>query len=190
MSRWIPLGCALIAVVIVFPGTLAAADANKPSAATDRSRAPATEIEALKAQLAALQARVPPPELGQQMLELQIRHDRLWWAGQAGNWTLAYFMTGELGEALHGIEETNGEAAELQPRKLSEVMPSIMNPAIKGVQEALAKRDKGEFEKAFDVLSASCNACHAVAGSSFLVIQRPTTPLLDNLRYAPPEPKN
>ncbi|MGA8277556.1 MAG: hypothetical protein WB784_05110 [Rhodanobacteraceae bacterium] len=144
------------------------------------------EIAALKSQVAQLQARVPTPELGHQMLQLQIRHDRLWWAGQGGNWTLAYFMTGELGEALRGIEQTNGEAAELQPQKLSEVMPSIMDPAIKEMQAALAKQDKGAFDKAFDNLSAACTACHQVAGNLFLVIQRPVTPLLDNLRYAPP----
>ena len=143
------------------------------------------EIAALKAQIAELEKRIPAPELGQQMLELQVRHDRLWWAGEAGNWNLAYFMVGELGEALRGIEETNGDAAELQPQKLSEVMPSIMNPAIRGVQEALAKQDKAEFGKAYDRLSAACNACHQVAGSEFLHIQRPSTPLLDNLRYAP-----
>lgn len=147
----------------------------------------AAKVAALTARLNALEQRVPPPELGRQMLELQIRHDRLWWAGEAGNWNLAYYMVGELGEALRGIEETNGDAAELQPQKLSDVMPSIMNPAIRNVQEALARRDKAAFEQAFDGLSAACTACHAVAGDTFLHIQRPTTPLLDNLRYAPDE---
>ena len=145
----------------------------------------ASEVAALQAQVAQLQRQHPAPELGQQMLELQIRHDRLWWAGQAGNWTLAYFMVGELGEALRGIEQTNDDAAELLPEKLSEVMPSIMNPAIKGVQEALARQDKAVFAKAYDKLSAACTACHQVAGNTFLIMQRPKTPLLDNLRYAP-----
>jgi len=162
------------AVLVGFAPQLVAADA-KPSA-------DATEIAALKARIADLEKRVPAPELGQQMLELQIRHDRLWWAGQAGNWNLAYFMIGELGEALRGIEETNGEAPELQPEKLSQVMPSIMNPAIRTVQQALEKKDKAAFAKAFDQLSASCTACHKVAGADFLQIQRPKTPLLDNLR--------
>jgi hypothetical protein len=160
--------------------------AARPPAAPPPAAAPAAELAALKAQVAALEKRVPPPELGRQMLELQIRHDRLWWAGQAGNWTLAYFMVGELGEALRGIEQTNGEAPELQPEKLSELMPSIMDPAVRGVQDALAKQDKAAFEEAYDRLSASCNACHQVAGAGFLVIQRPRTKLLDNLRYAPP----
>jgi hypothetical protein len=143
------------------------------------------KIAALEAKVDALERRLPPPELGHQMLDLQIRHDRLWWAGKAGNWNLAYYMVGELGEALHGIEETNGEAPEVQPENLSEVMPAIMNPAIQTVQAALEKRDKVAFARAYDHLSASCNACHALAGVGFLHIQRPKTPLLDNLRYAP-----
>ncbi len=158
--------------------------AQSPSAASEQA-ALAGEVAALKAQVVRLQQQHPAPELGQQMLELQIRHDRLWWAGQSGNWTMAYFMVGELGEALRGIEQTNGDAPELQPEKLSELMPSIMNPAIKEVQEALAKQDKAAFAKAYDKLSASCTACHQAAGNTFLIMQRPKTPLLDNLRYAP-----
>lgn len=156
--------------------------AAAPASASDPE---AGEVAALKAEIARLEQRTPAPELGQQMLELQIRHDRLWWAGEAGNWNLAYYMVSELGEALRGIEETNGDAPELQPQKLSDVMPAMMNPAIRNVQEALAKKDKAAFASAYDRLSASCNACHATAGVEFLHIQRPQTPLMDNLRYAP-----
>ena len=145
----------------------------------------AAQVKALTAQVEELKAKHPPPELGQQMLELQIRHNRLWWAGQNGDWTLAYFMVGELTEALRGIEETNGDAPDMQPHKLSEIMPAMMDPAIKGLQQALAKQDKKAFAKAFDELSASCTGCHKIAGAPFLVMQRPKTPLLDNLREKP-----
>lgn len=145
----------------------------------------AAQVKALTEQVEQLKASHPPPELGRQMLELQIRHNRLWWAGQAGDWTLAYFMVGELTEAFRGIEATNGDAPDMQPQKLSDVMPAMMNPAIKGLQKALAKQDKKAFGEAFDTLSDSCTACHKVAGAPFLVIQRPRTPLLDNLREQP-----
>ena len=163
--------CVSLAVMAAAPASASGPEAGK--------------INALKAEIARLEQRVPAPELGQQMLELQIRHDRLWWAGKAGNWNLAYYMVSELGEALRGIEETNGDAPELQPEKLSEIMPAIMDPAIRDVQEALVKKDQAAFASAFDRLSASCNACPAKAGVEFLHIQRPKTPLLDNLRYAP-----
>lgn len=168
-------------------GVVGCAFAATPARRGDAT-ALAAEIAALKAQVAALQAQARP-ELGQQMLELQIRHDRLWWAGEAGNWNLAYFMVGELGEALRGIEQSNGDAAELQPQKLSEVMPSMMNPAVARVQDALARQDEAAFARAYDELSAACTACHELAGNPMLVIQRPRTPLLDNLRYAPPAKK-
>lgn len=175
-----------VATVAIAATTFAmAAPSTSPSSATSQQAALVNEVAALKAQVAQLQQQHPAPELGRQMLDLQIRHDRLWWAGESGNWNLAYFMVGELGEALRGIEQSNGDAPELQPEKLSELMPSMMNPAIKDVQAALAKQDKAAFAKAYDKLSASCTACHQVAGNTFLIMQRPRTPLLDNLRYAP-----
>ncbi|MEP6898158.1 MAG: hypothetical protein ABI870_06470 [Rhodanobacter sp.] len=178
------LAIAGVAVAAVAGNTFTVAASSSPPAAGQQD-ALASEVAALKAQVAQLQQQHPAPELGQQMLELQIRHDRLWWAAQAGNWTLAYFMVGELGEALRGIEQTNGDAPELQPEKLSELMPSMMNPALKDVQQALAKQDKAAFAQAYDKLSASCTACHQAAGNTFLIIERPKTRLLDNLRYAP-----
>lgn len=189
MSRRLPTLSALVAAAcMVLTGFAVAGAAAPPEKGQHAGHAALVqEVAALKAQLAEMQSHQQAPELGQQMLELQIRHDRLWWAGEAGNWTLAYFMVGELGEALRGIEQTNGEAADLQPQKLSDVMPAIMNPAIKDVQAALAKQDKEAFAKAYDQLSASCNACHEVAGNTFLIMQRPQTKLLDNLRYAPAE---
>jgi hypothetical protein len=186
MSRRLTELLAIVGVAAAAVAVTTVVLAAQPSPpASSQPAALVSEVAALKAQVARLQQQQSPPELGQQMLELQIRHDRLWWAGHSGNWTLAYFMVGELGEALRGIERTNGDAAELQPEKLSEVMPSIMNPAIKDVQDALAKQDKAAFAQAYDKLSAACTACHQVAGNTFLIMQRPTTPLLDNLRYAP-----
>ena len=176
--KFSPSRAALALAVAAF-AAMPAAHAAKAASTAD------AEIAALKARIAELEASQLRPELGSQMLELQMRHDRLWWAGQAGNWNLAYFMIGEIGEALRGIEETNGEAPELQPEKLADVMPAMMDPAIRTVQKALEKQDQAEFAKAYDQLSAACTACHKVAGADFLIIERPKTPLLDNLRYAP-----
>lgn len=171
---------------LLWAGVMATGIAGQSAASKPASRAELqARIEALSRQVEALERSHPPPELGQQMLELQIRHDRLWWAGQAGDWTLAYFMVGELGETLEGIEETNGDAPQLQPQKLSEIMPAMMKPAIKGLQQALGKQDKQAFAAAYDRLSDSCTGCHKVAGAPFLVIGRPRTPLLDNLHATP-----
>lgn len=147
------------------------------------------EIAALKAEIAELKAAQPaamePPELGAQMLELQIRHARLWQAGQARNWMLAQFQLAEMREAFAGVVESNGEHSSLQPGRLAEVLPEKIDPAMKQLQAAVDARDGARFDSAYDALSEGCNACHEVAAHGFLVIQRPRTPLLDNLRAEP-----
>jgi hypothetical protein len=151
------------------------------------------EIAQLKADIAALKAAPPattaaaaePPELGAQMLELQIRHARLWQAGQRRNWLLSQFQLAELREAFAGVVETNGDHASLQPQRLAIVLPAMVDPALNQLQAAIDAHDGAKFDAAYDALSASCNGCHAAAGHGFLVIQRPRTPVLDNLRAEP-----
>lgn len=168
------------ACLLVGSGALAAQQPSKPM--PDVSQA--ARIKALEQRIAELEKRTQP-ELGQQMLLLELRHDRLWWAGEAGNWNLAYYMAGELNEAVQGIIETNGDAAELQPQKLSVVMPAMLTAPMKGLLDAIGTHDKAKFAKAYDDLSAACTGCHGVAGNPMLVIGRPKTPLLDDLHYAP-----
>ena len=150
------------------------------------------EVAALKAEIEALKAAKPGaaapaegPELGAQMLELQIRHARLWQAGQARNWVLAQFQLAELRESFSGVVETNGEHAALQPQRLADVLPAMTNPAMDELQAAIDANDGAKFDAAYDSLSAACTGCHQAAAHGFLVIQRPKTPVLDNLRAEP-----
>ena len=174
--------------LLAVPLLLLAASCNMPD---DNARQ--RELADLKAEVEALKAAKPEaaaaaaagPELGAQMLELQIRHARLWQAGEAQNWMLAQFQLAELRESFSGIVETNGEHAALQPQRLAEVMPAMTDPAIAQLQAAIDAHDKAKFEAGYDALSAGCNACHAAADHGFLVIQRPRTPILDNLRAEP-----
>jgi hypothetical protein len=125
------------------------------------------------------------PELGAQMLELQIRHARLWQAGAARNWILTQFQLAELREAVSGIIETNGDHAALQPQRLADVMPAMLDPALTAMQTAVDAHDGAAFDAAYDQLSKACTGCHTAADHGFLVIQRPRTPVLDNLRAEP-----
>lgn len=143
------------------------------------------QLQALQHQVDALKANQEPVELGQQMLELQTRHARLWAAGQAENWLLAHFMLAELDETLEAVVAKNGDHAALQPARLAEVLPSIMDPAVKNLRTAIDAGDKAAFETAYDGLSAACTSCHQAAGNNFLVLQRPRTAVLDNLDVTP-----
>jgi hypothetical protein len=103
-------------------------------------------------------------------------------AGENENWLLAHFQLAEINEALDDVVEQNGDDAALQPQQLSVVLPAIMNPAVTKLREAIDQQDRAAFEAAFDGLSNACTACHQAADHGFLVIQRPRTPVLDNLK--------
>lgn len=161
----------------------AAAVAAAPAARTDTGNR--TEIQALRQQLDELKKSAYHPELGEQMLILQIRHARLWFAGEAGNWNLATFEVQELQEAFDAVVEHNPDDANLQPERLADVLPAMTRGPIAELRKAVDAKSKVAFEKAYDGLSAACTGCHRVAGNTMLIIQRPKTPLLDNLRVAP-----
>jgi len=157
-------------------------------AAISASAAPAddkAEIAALKKQLAELAKSAYHPELGEQMLGLQIRHARLWFAGEAQNWLLAAFELQELKEAFDAVVEQNPEHATFQPQRLADVLPAMTKAPVLALRDAIDHGSKAEFEKAYDGLTAACTQCHRAAGNDFLVIQRPKTPLLDNLSVTP-----
>jgi hypothetical protein len=157
-------------------------------AAISATAAPAddkAEIAALKKQLAELTKAAYHPELGEQMLGLQIRHARLWFAGEAQNWMLAAFELQELKEAFDAVVEQNPEHATFQPQRLADVLPAMTKAPVLALRDAIDHGSKAEFEKAYDGLTAACTQCHRAAGNDFLVIERPKTPLLDNLRVAP-----
>lgn len=166
----------LVALLLPCVSAMAAA----PADTGDRA-----EIRALRKQIDELKKSVYHPELGEQMLILQIRHARLWFAGEAGNWNLATYEVQELKEAFDAVVEHNPDNANLQPERLADVLPAMTSGPIADLRKAVDAKSKTAFEKAYDGLSAACTGCHRIAGNDMLVIQRPKTPLLDNLRVEP-----
>lgn len=179
---------------IVLAATLAAVALTASFAPVSFAHPPADrhdgdEIAALKREIADLKKSAYHPELGEQMLGIQIRHARLWFAGAAQNWTLAAFELQELKEAFDGVVEQNPEHATFQPERLADILPAMTKEPLLKLRDAIDHGSEAQFEKAYDGLSAACTGCHRAAGNDFLVIQRPSTPLLDNLRVAPPAQK-
>jgi len=167
---WIVVGAVLAVLACAAP---AAADAD-------------AEVAALKREIAELKKSAYHPELGEQMLTIQIRHARLWFAGKEQNWTLAAFELQEIKEAFDAVVEQNPEHAIFQPQRLADILPAMTKAPVAALRDAIDHASKAEFEKAYDGLSAACTGCHKVAGNDFLIIQRPTAPILDNLRATRP----
>jgi hypothetical protein len=121
------------------------------------------------------------PGLHSLMQQVQLRHAQLWFAGEAGNWELADYQVHELEELLEQIQALHPEYDD-QP--VAELLEQLL-PAVERVEGAIDARQPAEFAAAFDDMTTQCNACHTATDRSVIVIQRPTTRPLDNLRYEP-----
>lgn len=111
------------------------------------------------------------PGLGEIMSLQQMRHTKLWFAGQAGNWPLATY---ELDELKEGFDD----AARLYPTRddvpIAVLVRDLTAGPLQQLGDALGDQDQLEFNAAFDSLTAACNACHEAAHFGFNVIRRPT----------------
>jgi hypothetical protein len=122
------------------------------------------------------------PGLGEFMSATQVRHAKLWFAGDAKNWDLARF---ELDEIKEGLED----AARLQPTyegiPVADMIKADLDAPLSGLAKAIEAKDRKEFTRAFDVLTAACNACHTAAAHAFIRIKRPTAPPVSNQVFTP-----
>jgi hypothetical protein len=122
------------------------------------------------------------PGLGEFMTFTQIRHAKLWLAGNVGNWELADYEIDELKEGLEDVAKYVPTYKDMPVGKLIE--STIMKP-IAEVEQAIKARDRSKFASAFDKLSQACNSCHQATNRSFIVIQRPANSAFPNQSFTP-----
>jgi hypothetical protein len=120
--------------------------------------------------------------LGEIMSLQQMRHLKLWFAGQAKNWPLADY---ELDELKEGFDDVIKFFPVKDDMKIGEMAGSTVIPVLPAVKSAIEAKDGAKFAAAFDKLTAACNACHQAANHAFIVIQRPTTSPYTNQSFTP-----
>ncbi len=124
------------------------------------------------------------PGLGEIMTLNQMRHTKLWLAGEARNWDLAAY---ELDELKEGFDD----AAKYHPTHKNVPLPipglidRIMKVPLADLGKAIQARDPKAFETAYDSLTAGCNSCHQAANFGFNVVQRPAGNPFPNQVFAP-----
>ena len=124
------------------------------------------------------------PGLGEIMTLTQMRHIKLWFAGEAANWPLANYELDEL-------EEGFADAARFHPthkgapQPLTELVPEFTALPLRSLREAVSRRDPASFVAAYDALTAGCNGCHHATGFSFNVVSRPTANPYSNQEFRP-----
>jgi hypothetical protein len=159
-----------------------------------RSTARALGILCLAALAASCSRRPAPPAasaytpgLGEIMTLQQMRHIKLWFAGQAGNWPLARYEVDELGEGFDDVIKYHPTHKE-SPVAPKDAIPRMILEPLAEVRAAAEKKDAAAFTQAYDRLTAACNNCHRATSFGFNVVGRPTANPYTNQVFQPPEP--
>jgi len=125
------------------------------------------------------------PGLGEIMSLQQMRHAKLWYAGQAQNWPLAAYELDEMREGFDDVVRYHPTHKDAQ-LPLSQLVPKIMDEPLRSLDKAIEARDPQAFATAYDALTAGCNQCHQATKFGFNVVRRPAAPGYLNQDFSPP----
>ncbi|PYR44475.1 MAG: hypothetical protein DMF93_00185 [Acidobacteria bacterium] len=112
------------------------------------------------------------PGLGELMSLQQMRHVKLWFAGQAANWELADYEVDELGEGFDDIVKFHPTHKD-SPVAPRDAIPRMVTQPLADVRAAVGRKDAEAFVRAYDALTAACNSCHQATNFAFNRVQRP-----------------
>jgi hypothetical protein len=115
------------------------------------------------------------PHLSEIMVQQQMRHIKLWFTGDAGNWPLADYELDQLKDGFDDVAKLLG----------GDLAQQHVGGAISGLEKAIESKDHAAFVSAFDQLSAGCNACHGTLDHAFIVIQRPVLLPYSDQNFSP-----
>ena len=103
---------------------------------------------------------------------LQVRHAKLWFAGEKENWQLADYELNELQEGLDDIPKFH-PTHEKVPMPTDKAIRQFMDQPLRQLRDAIAQKNVSAFASAFETVTASCNACHTQCNFGFIHIQKP-----------------
>ena len=124
------------------------------------------------------------PGLGEIMTFQQMRHTKLWFAGEAKNWDLAAYEMDELGEGFDDVIKFH-PTHEGSPVAPKDAIPRIIKEPLMELRATIDSKDAKAFEPAYDRLTAACNSCHTSMNFGFNVVQRPVSNPYPNQIFAP-----
>ena len=124
------------------------------------------------------------PGLGEIMSLQQMRHTKLWLAGQAANWQLANYEVDELGAGFDDVIKLHPTYKDA-PVAPKDAIPVMMTVPLEDLRQAIKKQDTAAFATAYDTLTTACNNCHEGTNFGFNRVQRPTANPYPNQVFAP-----
>lgn len=112
------------------------------------------------------------PGLGEIMAQTAVRHAKLWFAGQAGNWDLAEYELDELHEGFEDAAKYHPTHKEIK-QPIPELIAQHMEPPLTGLAQAIKDKNQQAFTQRYDDLTLACNACHHATDFGFNRVTRP-----------------
>lgn len=125
------------------------------------------------------------PGLGEIMTLTQMRHAKLWLAGQAGNWPLASYEIDELEEGFNDAMLYH-PTHKTSPLPIKDLIPTMISAPIEELRNAVQRKDSKAFTKAFDDLTRACNSCHQATNFGFNKVVRPSGNSFMNQNFSMP----
>src|SRR5262245_36322280 len=125
------------------------------------------------------------PGLGELMTLQQMRHIKLWLAGQAGNWDLAAYELDELGEGFDDVVRFHPTHKD-SPVAPKDAIPKMITQPLADLREAVTRKDGAAFAQAYDAFTTACNNCHQATNFGFNRVQRPESNPYPNQVFARP----
>ena len=124
------------------------------------------------------------PGLGEIMTLTQMRHSKLWFAGETANWPLASYELDELHEGMDDAATFHPTHKD-SPLPIPDLIQKIMTEPLRQLEDAIKAQDQARFAQAFDAVTDGCNACHRAANFGFNVVTRPTSNPYSNQAFPP-----
>lgn len=121
------------------------------------------------------------------MEDVSYHFSNLWFAVQKENWSLADFYNNETRSHLRWAvrivpkrKDAAGNTIDIEA-----ILQAFENSPWTQLKEAIAKKDKAEFDKAYRFALETCYACHKASDKPFLRPQIPTQPATPIINFAP-----
>lgn len=141
--------------------------------------------EDLKAEIEAITWKLP--DQSHVMEDVSYHFSNLWFAVQKENWSLADFYNNETRSHLRWAvrivpkrKDAAGNTIDIEA-----ILQAFENSPWTQLKEAIAKKDKAEFDKAYRFALETCYACHKASDKPFLRPQIPTQPATPIINYDP-----
>ena len=118
--------------------------------------------------------------LGEIMAVTQMRHAKLWFAGNARNWRLAEY---ELEELEEGFDDVIKYHPTLNALPIASLLKAFTSQPVDSLKDAIESENDQRFSDAFSELTGACNSCHQAVNREYIVIKTPSVSPVVNQKY-------